>query len=168
MRARTAALRNLTVIGASNPVGQSAPALGTCRNSEQAFSIQTQLLLYSLTPVVPALVFGVLVIVLFARRRHRWRAREHNHNTQGAILFAVARRRRSFYGQAMAAQEVGGDHFFLAAPSGRQALDTRVACGAPLLGVSGNDWRDLIEARRPRVSDRASAGSSSRSWRRAL
>jgi PAS domain S-box-containing protein len=60
---------------------------------------------------------------------------------------------KAFYGQAMAAQEVGGDHFFLTSPSGKQLVNTRVAWGDPLPEISGNDWREVVAGRRPRVSD---------------
>lgn len=60
---------------------------------------------------------------------------------------------KAFYGQAMAAQEVGGDQFVLTAPSGKQLLNTRVAWGEPLPEISPNDWRQVFEDRKPRVSD---------------
>ena len=143
------------------------------RIRRHTFSIQTQLLLYSLTLMVPALVFGGLMIVRSAALERQGLDREIEervHSLAASIDRELASTTttlkalssspsladgdlKAFYGQAMAAQEVGGDHFFLTAPSGRQVLNTRVAWGEPLPEVSGNDWRDVIEARRPRVSD---------------
>ncbi len=143
------------------------------RIRRHTFSIQTQLLLYSLALMVPALVFGGLMIVRSAALERQGLDREIEervHSLAASIDRELASTTttlkalssspsladgdlKAFYGQAMAAQEVGGDHFFLTAPSGRQVLNTRVAWGEPLPEVSGNDWRDVIEARRPRVSD---------------
>ena len=143
------------------------------RIRRHTFSLQTQLLLSSLTLMVPALVFGGLMIVRSAALERQGLDREIEervHSLAASIDRELASTTttlkalssspsladgdlKAFYGQAMAAQEVGGDHFFLTAPSGRQVLNTRVAWGEPLPEVSGNDWRDVIEARRPRVSD---------------
>lgn len=143
------------------------------RIRRHTFSIQTQLLLYSLALMVPALVFGGLMIVRSAALERQGLDREIEervHSLAASIDRELASTTttlkalssspsladgdlKAFYGQAMAAQEVGGDHFFLTAPSGRQVLNTRVAWGEPLPEVSGNDWRDVIEVRRPRVSD---------------
>jgi PAS domain S-box-containing protein len=123
--------------------------------------------------MVPALIFGGLMIVRSAALERQGLDREIEervHSLAASIDRELASTTttlkalssspsladgdlKAFYGQAMAAQEVGGDHFFLTAPSGRQVLNTRVAWGEPLPEVSGNDWRDVIEARRPRVSD---------------
>ena len=52
---------------------------------------------------------------------------------------------KAFYNQAIAAQEVSGDHIFLTSRSGKQLLDTRVPWGAELPSVSSDDWKDVFE-----------------------
>ncbi len=136
-------------------------------------SIQAQFLLYSLALMVPALVFSGLMIVRSAALEREGLDREIEERLHSlavgidrelasttTTLKALASSPslsdgdlKAFYGQAMAAQEVGGDHFFLTGPSGKQLLNTRVAWGEPLPQISGNDWRQVIETRRPRVSD---------------
>lgn len=143
------------------------------RIRRHTFPIQAQFLLYSVALMVPALVFSGLMIMRSAALERQSLDREIEervHSLAAGIDRELASTTttlkalssspslsdgdlKAFYSQAMAAQEVGGDHFFLTGPSGKQLLNTRLAWGEPLPELSGNNWRDVIETRRPRVSD---------------
>ena len=143
------------------------------RNRRHGWSIQAQFLLYSLALMVPALIFSGLMIIRSAAFEREGLDREIKEMVRSVAsgvdrelaattttLKALASSPsladgdlKAFYGQAMAAQEVGGNHFFLTNTSGKQLLNTRVAWGAPLPEVSANDWQDVLTSRKPRVSD---------------
>ena len=140
----------------------------------RGWPIQTQFLLYSLALLVPALVFSGLMILRSASLERQ--AMELD-TTDVVRTVAVAIDRelaaatttlkalasspslteadmKEFYTQAMAAHEVGGDHFFLTdAKTGKQLVNTRVEWGAPLPDTSGNDWKAVSESGNPRVSN---------------
>jgi hypothetical protein len=129
------------------------------RISRHNWSIQAQFLFYSLALMVPALVFSGLMIIRSAALERVGLDREIKerlHSLAAGIDRELANTTttlkalssspsladgdlKAFYGQAMAAQEVGGDHFFLTSPSGKQLVNTRVASGDPLPEISGND-----------------------------
>jgi PAS domain S-box-containing protein len=143
------------------------------RIRRHSWSIQAQFLLYSLALMVPALVFSGLMIIRSASLERGSLDREITERlhavaagidrdlaTTTTTLKALSSSPslsdgdlKAFYTQAMAAQEVGGDHFFLTSASGKQLLNTRVAWGEPLPEISGNDWREVVASRKPRVSD---------------
>ncbi len=143
------------------------------RIRRHSWSIQAQFLLYSLALMVPALVFSGLMIIRsaslerggldreIAERLHAVAAGiDRDLATTTTTLKALSSSPsladgdlKAFYTQAMAAQEVGGDHFFLTSATGKQLLNTRVAWGEPLPEVSSNDWRAVVASRKPRVSD---------------
>jgi len=143
------------------------------RIRQGGWSIQAQFLLYSSALLIPALIFSGLMILRSASLE---RAAMEGEITDVVRSVATAFDRelsattttlralasspsladgdlKPFYGQAMAAKEVGGNDFFLTSRSGRQLLNTRVPWGAPLPETSANDWRDVIETEKPRVSN---------------
>ena len=143
------------------------------RIPRHTWSIQAHFLFYSLALIGPALVFSGLMIMRSAALERQGLDREIEEKLQ-SLAAAIDRELASttttvkalssspslfdsdlkaFYGQAMAAHEVGGDHYFLTAPSGKQLLNTRIAWGEPLPAISGNDWQEVIEADLARVSD---------------
>lgn len=143
------------------------------RIRQGGWSIQAQFLLYSSAPLIPALIFSGLMILRSASLeraameaeitdvvRSVATAFDRELSAATTTLKALASSPslidgdlKPFYGQAMAAQEVGGNHFFLTSRSGKQLLNTRVPWGAPLPQTSANDWRDVIATEKPRVSN---------------
>jgi hypothetical protein len=143
------------------------------RISRHNWSIRAQFLFYSLALMVPALVFSGLMIIrstALERVGLDREIKERLHSLAAGIDRELANTTttlkalssspsladgdlKAFYGQAMAAQEVGGDHFFLTEPLGKQLLNTRAAWGDPLPKISGNDWREIVGGRKSRVSD---------------
>ena len=119
------------------------------RISRHNWSIQAQFLFYSLALMVPALVFSGLMIIRSAALERVGLDREIKerlHSLAAGIDRELANTTttlkalssspsladgdlKAFYGQAMAAQEVGGDHFFLTEPSA-SSFSTRALPGA--------------------------------------
>ena len=148
------------------------------RFRQRTWSIQAQFLLYSLALLVPALIFSGLMIMRSASLE---RAAMELETTETVRTIALSIDRElaattvtlkalgsspslaegsldAFYKQALAAQEVGGTHFFLTSKSGKQLLNTRAEWGAPLPEVSpttGRMW-SIAASRRSRVSTTAS------------
>jgi len=143
------------------------------RLRERTWSIQAQFLLYSLALLVPALIFSGLMILRSASLE---RAAMELETTDVVRTVAIAIDRelaattttlkalasspslaegdlKAFYGQSMAAQEVGGDHFFLTSRTGKQLVNTRAEWGATLPEVSANDWKKVVESGQPQVSN---------------
>jgi PAS domain S-box-containing protein len=143
------------------------------RIRQHTWSIQAQFLLYSLALLLPALIFSGLMIIRSASFERQGMEREIK---DGVRSLAVALDRelaatsttlkalasspslaegdlKAFFGQAMAAQEVSGDHFFLTSRTGKQLLNTRAAWGAPLPETSANDWKEVVERGIPQVSN---------------
>lgn len=143
------------------------------RIRQHNWSIQAQFLLYSAALLVPVLIFSALMFVRSAAFEREGMEREINDVVRSAAV-AIDRELaatattlkalasspsltegnlKAFYGQAKAAQEAGGTHFFLTEPNGRQRMNTRAAWGDPLPEVSANDWKEVVELGKPRVSN---------------
>lgn len=144
------------------------------RLRKSAWSIQTQFLLYSLALLVPALIFSGLMILRSASLE-RQAMELKTTDVVRAVAIATDRELaaatttlkalasspslangdlKAFYAQAMAAHDVGGDHFFLtSATTGKQLVNTRVKWGAPLPDTSVNDWKQVVETGKPQVSN---------------
>lgn len=143
------------------------------RLRQRTWPIQVQFLLYSLALLVPALIFSGLMI-LRAASLERVAMEQETSDVVRKVAIAIDRELaaatttlkalasspslaegdlKAFYGQAMAAQEVGGDHFFLTNASGKQLVNTRTEWGAPLPDVSGNDWKEVTASGKPQVSN---------------
>jgi PAS domain S-box-containing protein len=143
------------------------------RLRRQNWSIQAQFLLYSLALLLPALIFSALMFLRSAALEREGMEREITDVVRSASV-AIDRQLaastttlkalasspslaegdlKAFYGQAMAAQEVGGNHFFLTSPRGKQLMNTRSAWDAPLPEVSANDWKEVLGSGKPQVSN---------------
>jgi len=137
------------------------------------WSIQAQFLFYSLALLLPALIFSALMFLRAATFEREGMEREIMDVVRSAAV-AIDRELaatattlkalasspslaegdlKAFYGQAMAAQEAGGTHFFLTRANGRQLVNTRAAWGAPLPEVSANDWKEVVTSGKPQVSN---------------
>jgi PAS domain S-box-containing protein len=137
------------------------------------WSIQAQFLLYSLALLLPALIFSALMFLRAAALERAGMEREimdvvhsaavaidrelvANTTTLKALASSPSLAEgdlEAFYGQAMAAQEVGGNHFFLTSAKGKQLVNTRTAWGEPLPNVSANDWEEVVASGKPEVSN---------------
>jgi len=136
------------------------------------WSIQSQFLLYSAALLIPVLTFSALMIVRSASLE---RAALDGEITERVRSIAMAIDRelasttttlkalatspalsagdlRAFYSQAMAAQEVGGYHFFITNRSGKQLLNTQLPWGSELADTAPDIWREVAEKGRPSVS----------------
>ncbi len=143
------------------------------RIRQHTWSIQAQFLLYSLALLLPALIFSGLMILRSASFEREGMEREIKDAVR-SVAVAIDRELaattttlkalasspslaqgdlKAFYDQAMAAQEVGGDHFFLTDTTGKQLLNTRAPWGAPLPERSANDWKEVVESGKPQVSN---------------
>jgi len=143
------------------------------RLRKHSWSIQAQLLLYGLALLLPALIFSGLMIIRSAAFERAAMEREIR-DVVRSVAIAIDRELsattttlkalasspslsegdlKAFYGQAMAAQEVSGDHFFLTSRSGKQLANTRAAWGSELPAVSANDWKEIVETGKPKVSN---------------
>jgi PAS domain S-box-containing protein len=143
------------------------------RLREHSWSIRAQLLLYALALLLPALVFSGLMIIRSAALEREAMEREVR-DVVRSVAIAIDRELagtlttlkalasspslqegdlKAFYGQARAAQEVSGDHFFLTSRKGRQLLNTRAEWGAPLPEVSANDWEVVVDTGEPQISN---------------
>src|SRR5688572_3290665 len=116
------------------------------------WSIQAQFLLYSSALLIPALIFSGLMIVRSASLERAAmegdiddvvravttdidRELAATTTTLNALASSPSLTDgdlKAFYNQAMAAQEVSGNHFFLTSRGGKQLLNTRAAWGAEL------------------------------------
>jgi len=137
------------------------------------WSIQAQYLLYSLALLTPALIFSALMFVRSAALERKNMEREITDVVRSAsvaldrelsatttTLKALASSPslaegdlKAFYGQAMAAHEIGENHFFLTNAKGKHLVNTRAPWGAPLPDTSANDWKNVIETGMPQVSN---------------
>lgn len=137
-----------------------------------SWSIQSQFLAYSLALLVPALVFSGLMILRSASFERadidrqiqdlanaRAAALDREFDATISTLMALASspslaegELEAFYGQAKAAAETSGSHFFLSASNGRQLLNTRVAWGAELPTTSSGNWKDVASSGKPAIS----------------
>ncbi len=143
------------------------------RIRRQNWSIQSQFLLYSLALLLPALIFSALMFLRSAAFERESMEREITDVVRSASI-AIDRELagiattlkalasspslaegdlKAFYGQAMAAQEVGGNHFFLTNAKGQQLVNTRAAWGAKLPDISANDWKEVVASGKPQVSN---------------
>jgi len=137
------------------------------------WSIQAQFLFYSLALLLPALIFSALMFLRAATFEREGMQREITAVMRSAAI-AIDRELaatattlkalasspslaggelKAFYGQAMAAQEVGGNHFFLTRANGKQLVNTRATWGAPLPQTSANDWKEVVATGKPQVSN---------------
>jgi PAS domain S-box-containing protein len=143
------------------------------RVRRHSWSIQAQFLLYSLGLVLPALIFSGLMFLRSAALERDSMEREvrdvvrsvtltidRELATSTTTLKALASSPaladgdlKAFYGQAIAAQEVGGDHFFLTSLSGKQLLNTRAPWGAELPPTSAGNFKDVIKSGKVQVSN---------------
>jgi PAS domain S-box-containing protein len=143
------------------------------RMRKGGWSIQAQFLLYSSALLIPALIFSGLMIVRSASLERAAmegdiddvvravttdidRELAATTTTLNALASSPSLTDgdlKAFYNQAMAAQEVSGNHFFLTSRGGKQLLNTRAAWGAELPPESANDWKDVIESGKSQVSD---------------
>jgi PAS domain S-box-containing protein len=141
--------------------------------SRNRSSIQAQFLLYSLALLVPALVFSGLMFMrsaAFERAGMEREIKDVAYSVSAAIDRELAARittlkalasspslaegdLKAFYQQAMAAQEVGGDYFFLTNRSGQQLVNTRIPSGDPLPETSANDWKKVFASGKMQVSN---------------
>ena len=151
------------------------------RLRQRPWSIQAQFLMYSLALLVPALVFSGLMILRSASLERKAMELDTT-DVVRSVAFAIDRELsatittlkalasspslaqgdlKAFYAQAMAAQEVSRDHFFLTSPTGRELMNTRVEFGAPLPETSSADWKQVLDTDKPLVSNlyEGSAGS---------
>jgi PAS domain S-box-containing protein len=143
------------------------------RLRQHGWSIWTQLLLYGLALLLPALIFSGLMILRSASLERAAMQREVR-DVVRSVAIAIDRELAAsmttlkalasspslqegaleeFYGQAAAAHEVSGDHFFLTSRSGKQLLNTRAEWGSPLPKISGNDWEVVVDTGEPRISN---------------
>lgn len=143
------------------------------RMRRNSWSIQAQFLLYSLALVLPALIFSGLMFLRSASFERDGMEREIK-DVVRSIALAIDRELaattttlkalasspaltdgdlKAFYGQAIAAQEVSGDHFFLTSTGGRQLLNTRALWGAELPATSANNWKDVVRYGKAQVSN---------------
>ena len=143
------------------------------RLRQHGWSIWTQLLVYGLALLLPVLIFSGLMILRSASLEREAMQRQVRDvvrsvavsidrelaatmTTLKALASSPSLREgalQEFYGQAAAAHEVSGDHFFLTSRNGKQLLNTRAEWGAPLPDVSGNDWEVVVDTGEPRVSN---------------
>jgi PAS domain S-box-containing protein len=137
------------------------------------YSIQSQFWFYSLALLVPALVFSGLMILRsasFERADVDRQIQDAVNSTAVALdrefaatistLMALASspslsegELAAFYGQAKAAAEVSGSHFYLTDTKGRQLVNTRVAWGDALPDRSNGNWQDVLKSGKPEVSN---------------
>jgi PAS domain S-box-containing protein len=143
------------------------------RIRQHNLSIQAQFLLYSLALLLPALIFSALMFLRSAALERESMEGEIMDVVRSAAV-AIDRELaattttlkalasspslaegdlKAFYGQAMAAQDVGGNHYFLTSPKGKQLVNTRTEWGAPLPEVSANDWKEVVASGKPQVSN---------------
>jgi PAS domain S-box-containing protein len=135
-------------------------------------SIQAQFLLYSSALLIPVLTFSGLMILRSAaleraaldgeiteRVRSMAMAIDRELASTTTTLKALATSPalaqgdfRAFYGQAKAAQEVSGYHFFLTNRSGQQVLNSRMAWGSDLPTSPAAGWDRVFETGSPSVS----------------
>lgn len=143
------------------------------RIGKGGWSIQAQFLLYSCALLIPTLIFSGLMILRSASleraamegeitdiARSITTAIDRELSATTTTLNALASSPsltdgdlKAFYNQALAAQEVSGNQFYLVSRSGKQLLNTRAAWGAELPQVSANDPREIIESGKPQVSN---------------
>ena len=138
-----------------------------------SWSIQAQFLLYSAALLIPALIFSGLMIVRSASLERAAMEGEID-NVVRALATAIDRDLsattttlnalasspaltdgdiKAFYNQAIAVQEASGDHIVLTNRVGKQILNTHAPWGEELPRVSGDDWKDVVESGKARVSD---------------
>jgi len=142
------------------------------RIRQRNWSLQAQFLFYSLALLLPALIFSGLMFLRSASFERENMERQIN-DVVRSVAAAIDRELeatkttlqalasspslsegdlKAFYGQAIAAQQVGGTHFFLTARSGKQLVNTRAPWGSPLPEVSANDWKEVLESDKPQAS----------------
>ncbi len=142
------------------------------RIRQHNWPIQVQFLFYSLALLIPALIFSGLMFWRSAALERQNMEREIR-DVVRSVSVAIDRELeattttlqalasspslsegdlKAFYGQASAAQQVGGTHFFLTARDGKQLVNTRAPWGSPLPEVSANDWKAVLELDKPQVS----------------
>lgn len=143
------------------------------RLRKRSWSIRAQLLLYALALLLPALVFSGLMIIRSAALEREAMEGEVR-DVVRSVAIAIDRELagtmttlkalssspslqegdlKAFYGQAKAAQEVSGDHFFLTSRKGKQLLNTRAEWGASLPEISANDWEVVVDTGEPQISN---------------
>lgn len=143
------------------------------RIRQHNWSIQAQFLLYSLALLAPALIFSALMFLRAATFERDNMRREITDVVRSAAV-AIDRELaattttlkalasspslaegdlKAFYGQAMAAHEMGHNNFFLTDAKGKQLLNTRAPWGAPLPEQSANDWSEVVASGQPRISN---------------
>jgi PAS domain S-box-containing protein len=142
------------------------------RLRQQTWPIQAQFLLYSLALLLPVLIFSGLMIVRSASLE-RAAMEQETTETVRSIALAIDRVMASttttlkalasspslvqgeleaFYKQAIAALEVGGNHFYLTGRHGKQLMNTRVPWGTDLPDRSNGNWEQVFETGKPEVS----------------
>ncbi len=142
------------------------------RIRQRNWPIQVQFLFYSLALLIPALIFSGLMFWRSAALERESMERQIQ-DVVRSVSVAIDRELeattttlqalasspslsegdlKAFYGQASAAQQVGGTHFFLTNRDGKQLVNTRAPWGSPLPARSANDWKTVLESDNPQVS----------------
>jgi PAS domain S-box-containing protein len=143
------------------------------RIRQHSWSLQAQFLFYSSALLLPALIFSGLMFLRSASLERQGMERQIK-DVVRSVSVAIDRELaattttlqalasspsladgdlKAFYGQAVAAQRVGGSHFFLTARSGKQLVNTRLPWGSPLPSISANDWKAVLKEDKPLVSN---------------
>lgn len=143
------------------------------RIRHHSWSLQAQFLFYSSALLLPALIFSGLMFLRSASLERQEMERQIK-GVARSVAVSIDRELaattttlralasspsladgdlKAFYGQAVAAQQVGGSDFFLTGRTGRQRVNTRVPWGSPLPKISANDWKTVLEEDKPQVSN---------------
>ncbi len=145
-----------------------------------SWSIQAQFLLYSAALLIPALIFSGLMIVRSASLERAAMEGEiedvvrtlatvidRDLSATTTTLNALASSPaltdgdlKAFYNQAIAAQEISGDHIVLTSRAGKQILNTRAPWGEELPKATYNDWKEVVESGKAHVSDVSLGGAT--------
>lgn len=142
------------------------------------WSIREQLLVYGLALLLPITVFSGLMIYRTAELERSTIVRETQDvalsltasidrslsstiTTLKALATSPSLTRRdfsSFYRQARAANQVGGDHFVLTDTRGNQLVNTRFGWGDALPATVGDDWSNVLKSGQAQISNLQAAG----------